>query len=173
MLCFCYFDGILYHFHVQTVANAFVICLYKDGFVRFFFNKTCQTWWWWWPLMRMTLHWRHNERDDVSNHQPHDCLLNRLFRCRSKKTPKLCVTGLYAGTSPWPMTSTHKWSATREMFSFDDVIMWWLNYLVFVSLYCLWRCSYLWFFFYLIFIWKYVPLSLCIYIGMYIPTIAP
>ena len=23
------------------------------------------------------LHWRHNERDGVSNHQPHDCLLNR------------------------------------------------------------------------------------------------
>ena len=30
------------------------------------------------------LHWRHNERDGVSNHQPHDCLLNRLFRRRSK-----------------------------------------------------------------------------------------
>ena len=23
--------------------------------------------------------------DSVSNHQPHDCFLNRLFRCRSKK----------------------------------------------------------------------------------------
>ena len=34
------------------------------------------------------------------NHQPHDCLLNRLFRCRSKKTPKLSVTGLCAGNSP-------------------------------------------------------------------------
>ena len=29
------------------------------------------------------LQWRHNERDDVSNHQPHDCLLNCLFSCRS------------------------------------------------------------------------------------------
>ena len=37
---------------------------------------------------------RHNEHDDVSNHQPHDCLLNRLFRHRSKKTSKLRVTGL-------------------------------------------------------------------------------
>ena len=27
-----------------------------------------------------TLHWRHNEHDGVSNHQPNDCLLNRLFR---------------------------------------------------------------------------------------------
>ena len=25
----------------------------------------------------MTLQWRHNERDSFSNHQPHDCLLNR------------------------------------------------------------------------------------------------
>ena len=32
-----------------------------------------------------TLQWRHNERDDVSNHQPGDCFLNRLFRRRSKK----------------------------------------------------------------------------------------
>ena len=44
--------------------------------------------------------WRHNERDGVSNHQPHDCLLNRLFRRRSKKTSKLRVTGLCAGNSP-------------------------------------------------------------------------
>ena len=41
-----------------------------------------------------TLQWRHNGRDGVSNHQPHDCLLNRLFRRRSKKTSNLCVTGL-------------------------------------------------------------------------------
>ena len=42
-----------------------------------------------------TLRWRHNGRDDVSNHQPHDCLINRLFRRRSKKTAKLRVTGLW------------------------------------------------------------------------------
>ena len=47
-----------------------------------------------------TLQWRHNERDGVPNHQPHHCLLNRLFRCRSKKTSKLRVTGLCAGNSP-------------------------------------------------------------------------
>ena len=48
----------------------------------------------------MTLHWRHSRRDGVSNHQPHDCLLNRLFGRRSKKTSKPCVTGLCAGNSP-------------------------------------------------------------------------
>ena len=30
--------------------------------------------------------WRHNECDGFSNNQHHDCLLRRLFRCRSKKT---------------------------------------------------------------------------------------
>ena len=43
---------------------------------------------------------RHNGRCSVSNHQPHDCLLNRLFRRRSKKTTELRVTGLCAGNSP-------------------------------------------------------------------------
>ena len=39
-----------------------------------------------------TLRFRHNGHDDVSNHQPHHCLLNRLFGCRSKKTSKLVYT---------------------------------------------------------------------------------
>ena len=47
-----------------------------------------------------SLHWRHNGRDSVSNHPPHDCLLNRLFRRRSKKISKLRVTGLCVGNSP-------------------------------------------------------------------------
>ena len=36
----------------------------------------------------------------VSNNQPHDCLFNRLFGCRTKKTSKLRVTGLCEGNSP-------------------------------------------------------------------------
>ena len=52
-----------------------------------------------WPPSS-SLHWRHNDHDSVSNHQPHGCLLNRLFRYRSKKTSKLHVTGLCVGNSP-------------------------------------------------------------------------
>ena len=70
-----------------------------------------------------SLQWRHNGRDSVSNHQPHDCLLNRLFRRRSKKTSKHRVTGLCAGNSPGPVNSPHKWPVTRKMFLLDDVIM--------------------------------------------------
>ena len=38
----------------------------------------------------LSLQWRHNERDGVSNHQPRDCLLNRLFwhRWKNVKTPR-------------------------------------------------------------------------------------
>ena len=50
-------------------------------------------------LFGTTLQWRHNEHDGVSNHLRLDCLLNRLVRRRSKKTSKLCVTGLCEGNS--------------------------------------------------------------------------
>ena len=48
----------------------------------------------------IALQWRQIGRVCVSNHQPQYCLLNRLFRRRSKKTSKLRVTGLCAGNSP-------------------------------------------------------------------------
>ena len=51
------------------------------------------------PYRFTTLRWRHNDHAGVSNHQPHGCLLNRLFRRKSKKTSKLRVTGLCAGNS--------------------------------------------------------------------------
>ena len=70
-----------------------------------------------------SLHWRHNDYDGVSNHQSHGCLLNRLFRRRSKKTSKIRVTGLCAGNSPVPVNSPHKGPVTRKMLPFNDVIM--------------------------------------------------
>ena len=69
------------------------------------------------------LQWRHNGRNSVSIHQPHDCLLNRLFRRRSKKTSKLRVTGLCVGIHRWPVNSPHKWLVTRKMFPFNDVFI--------------------------------------------------
>ena len=59
--------------------------------------------------------WRHDERHSVSNHQPHDCLLNCLFKAQIKGTSKLRVTGLCEGIP-------HKGPVTRKMFPFDDVI---------------------------------------------------
>ena len=73
--------------------------------------------------MCVALRWRHNERDGVSNHQPQDCLLNRLSGPRSKKTSKPRVTGLCAGIHRGPVNSPHKWPVTRKLFPFGDVIM--------------------------------------------------
>ena len=69
------------------------------------------------------LQWRYNGSDVVLNHQPHHCLLNRLFRCRSKKTSKLRVAGLCAGNSPVNGEFPAQRPVTQKMFPFDDVIM--------------------------------------------------
>ena len=70
-----------------------------------------------------TLQWRHNKRDGVSNHQTHDCLLNRLFRRRSKKTSKLRVTGLCEGNSP----VTGEFPAQRAS-NAGNVSIWWRHH---------------------------------------------
>ena len=72
---------------------------------------------------KIPLHWRQNDYDAVSNHQPHDCLLNRVFKRRSKKTSKLRVTGLCAGNSPGPVNSPHKGASNAE-----NVSIWWRHH---------------------------------------------
>ena len=67
--------------------------------------------------------WRHNERDSVSNHQPNDCLLNHSFMCKSKKTPKLRVTGLCVGNSP----VTGEFPAQRAS-NAENVSIWWRHH---------------------------------------------
>ena len=86
---------------------SYILCYHHTRFLRllFFFS----------------LHWRHNDHGGVSNHQPHGCLLNRLFRRKSKKTSKLRVTGHCAHRGP--VNSPHKWPVTRKMVPFNDVLM--------------------------------------------------
>ena len=74
-----------------------------------------------WVYIVSTLHWRHNERDGVSNHQPHDL----LFRFRSKKTSKLRVTGLCAGNSP--VTSE---LPTQRASNAENASNWWRHHIV-------------------------------------------
>ena len=69
------------------------------------------------------LQWHHNERYVVSNHQPHDCLLNRLFRRRWKNTNAPRHWPLWEGILRWPVNSFHKGPITRKMFPFADVIV--------------------------------------------------
>ena len=73
----------------------------------------------------ISLWWRHNGRDSVSNHQPHDCLLNRLFRRRSKKTSKLRVTGLCASNSP----GTGEFPAQMAS-NAKNVSIWWRHHVL-------------------------------------------
>ena len=56
-----------------------------------------------WQIINTTLEWRHDDRDGVSNHQRLDCLLNRLFGRRSKKTSKIRVTGICGEIHRWPV----------------------------------------------------------------------
>ena len=69
------------------------------------------------------LQWRHNGRDSVSNHQPRDCFLSRLFRHRSTKTSKLRVTGLCVGNSP----ETGEFPA-QVASNADNVSIWWRHH---------------------------------------------
>ena len=48
----------------------------------------------------LSLMWRHNGHHGVTNHQPRDCFLNRLFGRSLNKKSKLRVTGLCEGNSP-------------------------------------------------------------------------
>ena len=71
------------------------------------------------------LQWHHNERDGGSNHQPHNCIFNCLFSRRSKKTPRLRVTGLCVGNSP--MTGEFPAQmASNE----DNVSIWWRHHVL-------------------------------------------
>ena len=72
---------------------------------------------------RNTLHWRHNGRDGVANHQPHDCLLKRLSRRKSKKTSKLRVTGFCAGNSPVTGEFPAQMASNAE-----NVSIWWRHH---------------------------------------------
>ena len=80
------------------------------------------------PLLQTswTSQWHHNERDGVSNHQPHDCLLNRSDqRKHQSSAPLAFVRGIHRG----PLKTPHKRPVTRNMTPFDDVFMklWWIT----------------------------------------------
>ena len=68
----------------------------------------------------ITLQWRYNERDVISNHQRLDCLLKRLFRRSSKKISKLHVTGLCEGNPPVPGGFP-----SQRVSNTENVPLWW------------------------------------------------
>ena len=77
---FCLVNGIL--ISPRNYQTQLVLCSSLDSIHKHHYNDVI------------------NERDGISNHLPHDCLLNCLFRHRSKKASKLHITGLCEGNSP-------------------------------------------------------------------------
>ena len=105
---------LIWYFSIRN-SNVFHLKHYKQMWVSPFLR------WHQWQMAHITgnaLLWRHNGRGSVSNHQYHDCLLNHLFRRRSKKTSKLRVTGLCApGEFPTQMASNA-----------ENVSIWWRHH---------------------------------------------
>ena len=71
----------------------------------------------------LSLRWRHNGHDGVSNHQPRECLLNRFSGADQRKHQSSASLAFVRGIHRWPVNSPHKGPVTRKMFPFDDVIM--------------------------------------------------
>ena len=109
----------------HSIRNQLIPLLARFSYVLWFtsvFTLCCVLW------FGIILQWRHNERNGASHHRRLDCLLNRLFGRRSKKTSKLRVTGFCEGNPPvrWLvdyLRFPHNGPVTRKMFPFGDVIM--------------------------------------------------
>ena len=68
-----------------------------------------------------SLQWLHNEHDGISNHQPHDCLLNCLFKVQLKEK----ITGLCEGNS----LVTGEFPVQRAS-NAESVSIWWRHHVI-------------------------------------------
>ena len=112
-----------------VLASMFLLISPKEGDCHFKYhtsNVMKQLHWygllWILSMTVIPLQWRHNEHNNVSNHQAHDCSLNGLFGCRSKVTSKL-VTGLCVGNSP----GTGEFPAQKAS-NAKNVSTWWRHH---------------------------------------------
>ena len=134
------FESEFTHFHSSKCVWKFRLpawqpfCLGGDELTKY--NQTSHRWVFWPNLLKstllnkslkavtgVTLQWLHNERDCVTNHQSHDCLLNRLFRRWSKKTSKLWATGFCVGNSP--VTGEFP---KQKAIKAENVSIWWRHH---------------------------------------------
>ena len=90
-----------------------------------------QHWLGWWCVpwrhkainrIHVALQWCHNELYGVSNHRHLDCLLNRLFRRRSRKTSNSASLAFVRGIHRWPVTG--EFTAQRAS-NAENVPIWW------------------------------------------------
>ena len=123
----CQFLNCISNSHIQNCGCDDMLCILalKQITQRKNSSLHIEAWTKWSPFVDgiFTLQWRHNGRDGVLNHQSHDCLLNHLYRRRSKKTQKLRVTGLCAGNSPVTGEFPAQMASNAE-----NVSIWWRHY---------------------------------------------
>ena len=108
---------IMFIFHILTHSLRQVVKVYRSNNVinscgRRFISISVT----WLIFHTLSLLWRHNGPGSVPNHQPHDCLLNHLFRRRSEKTSKPCHWPFMRGIHRGPVNSPHRWPVTRKCF---------------------------------------------------------
>ena len=76
-----------------------------------------------WLRLPYPLQWCHNERDGVSNHQPHDFYSSVYSGADQRKHQSSASLAFVRGIHRWPVNSPLKGSVTWKMFPFDDVIL--------------------------------------------------
>ena len=75
------------------------------------------------PSFFVSLEWRHNEHDGVSNHQPHDCLLNRFFKAQINENMKV--------PRHWPLWvefTVDRWFPAQRASNADNDPIWWRHH---------------------------------------------
>ena len=89
----------------------------------------------WWKVSlaagyRTTLQLRHNERDGVSKHQPHNCYPSFYSDADQRKHQRSASLASVRGIHREPVNSPHKGPVTRKIFHFMRLswyITWWYN----------------------------------------------
>ena len=71
----------------------------------------------------LSLQWRHNERDDVSNHRRLDGCSTVCSDAGKKIQQSSASLAFCRGNERWPVDFPHKGPVTRKMFPLDKVIM--------------------------------------------------
>ena len=98
--------------HLNLLSQPSSTAIFQPIYYQVIMTTSC--------ILHIPLHWHHNERNGISNRRCPDCLLNHLFRCRSKKTSMLCITGPCEGNS----LATGEFSAQRAS-DVENVSIWW------------------------------------------------
>ena len=110
-------------FYTGSAASAYVFAIAYEGYIPFTKGESSLLITGRYRYIAVTITITSQWVDGVSNHLPHDYLLNRLFRHRSKKTSKLCVTGLCAGNSPGTGEIPAQMASNAE-----NVSIWWRHH---------------------------------------------